>query len=168
LSLQLYTRGHAGYLHGSSHSHARGETRHSRYSRQEARGSLRPGRSLHSGGIRLGSLHDGAFIVILEPAAALVSFNISLRNSLHTINLYFNISATRQRIGDLIDRLFVNLHAMNGEARPSVKFLVANVTLEMLGLLMLDQNLLVVEFSVAVPAPRLTLLLLLSSHSLLV
>jgi len=55
---------------------------------------------------------------------------------------------------------------MNGEARPSVKFLVANVTLEMLGLLMLDQNLLVVEFSVAVPAPRLTLLLLLSSHSL--
>ena len=40
---------------------------------------------------------------------------------------------------------------MDGEAGARVQFLVTNVTFEMLRLLMLDQNLFVVEFPVAVP-----------------
>ena len=40
---------------------------------------------------------------------------------------------------------------MDGEAWARVQFLVTNVTFEMLRLLMLDQNLFVVEFPVAVP-----------------
>ena len=44
-----------------------------------------------------------------------------------------------------------NLHAVYTEAGPCVKFLVANVALEVLRLLMLDQNLLVVKLPIAVP-----------------
>ena len=44
-----------------------------------------------------------------------------------------------------------NLHAVYTEARPCVKFLVANVALEVLRLLMLDQNLLIVKLPIAVP-----------------
>jgi len=53
---------------------------------------------------------------------------------------------------------------VDGEAGTGVQLLVANVTFEMLRLLVLDQNLFVVKLAVAVPAPGLALLLLLSSH----
>lgn len=41
---------------------------------------------------------------------------------------------------------------------------MTNVTLEMLGFLMLNQNLLVIKLSVTIPTPWLTLLLLLPAH----
>ena len=44
------------------------------------------------------------------------------------------------------------LHAVYTEPRSCVKFLVANVALEVLRLLMLDQNLLIVKLPIAVPA----------------
>ena len=44
------------------------------------------------------------------------------------------------------------LHAVDGQAWAGEQFLVANVTFEMLGLLVLYENFLIVEFSVAVPA----------------
>ena len=43
------------------------------------------------------------------------------------------------------------LHAVYTEPRPRVKFLVANVALEVLRFLMLDQNLLIVKLPIAVP-----------------
>ena len=41
---------------------------------------------------------------------------------------------------------------MDRQARARIQLLVTNVTFEMLGLLMLDQNLLVVKLTVAIPA----------------
>ena len=46
----------------------------------------------------------------------------------------------------------LHLHAVYAEARPGVEFLVADVALEVLGLLVLDQDLLVIKLAVAVPA----------------
>ena len=54
---------------------------------------------------------------------------------------------------------------MNGETRPRVQLLVTHVTLEVFRFLMLQQNLVVVEVTVAVPAPGLLNLLLLASHA---
>jgi hypothetical protein len=48
----------------------------------------------------------------------------------------------------------VDLHAVDGQPRPRVELLVADVALEVLGLLVLDQDLLVVEVAVAVPDER--------------
>ena len=55
----------------------------------------------------------------------------------------------------LIYRLLVDLHAVDGESRPCVELLVANVALEVLGLLVLDQDLFVVKLPVAIPAGNL-------------
>lgn len=52
----------------------------------------------------------------------------------------------------LIYRLLVDLHAVDRESRPRVELLVANVALEVLRFLMLDQDLFVVKLPVAVPA----------------
>jgi len=43
---------------------------------------------------------------------------------------------------------------------------MANVTLEMLGFLMLNKNFLVIELTIAIPTPWFTLLLLFASHIL--
>ena len=53
---------------------------------------------------------------------------------------------------------------MNSQSRPSEQLLVANVTFKMPGLLMLNQNRLVIEFSVAVPAPGAHSLSLFATH----
>lgn len=53
---------------------------------------------------------------------------------------------------------------MNSQARASVQLFVANVTLKMLCFLMLNEDLLVIKVSIAIPAPWLHLLLLFSSH----
>jgi hypothetical protein len=45
----------------------------------------------------------------------------------------------------------VDLHAVDGQARPRVQLFVTDMALEVLRLLMLDQNLLVVELAIAVP-----------------
>ena len=48
----------------------------------------------------------------------------------------------------------LDLHAMDAKARAGVELLVADVALEVLGLLVLDQDFLVVKLAVAVPAPK--------------
>lgn len=53
------------------------------------------------------------------------------------------------------DGLFVDLEDVNGHSTGGGELLVADVALEVLSLLMLNKNLLVVEFSVAVIAPNL-------------
>jgi hypothetical protein len=49
----------------------------------------------------------------------------------------------------------VNLHAVNGQARTRVQLLVADVTLKVFGLLMLNQDLFVVKLSIAVPEEKI-------------
>lgn len=44
-----------------------------------------------------------------------------------------------------------HLHAVYGQSGAGEQLFVANVTFEMLGLLMLNENLLVVKFTIAVP-----------------
>lgn len=56
------------------------------------------------------------------------------------------------------------LHAVNREPRAGVQLLVADVAFEMFGFLVLNENLLIVEFSVAIPTPGFRLLLLFPSH----
>ena len=59
----------------------------------------------------------------------------------------------------------MNLDTMHFESRPRVKLFVTKRTFEVLGPLMLNENFIVVELSVAVPAPRFNwLLLFLSAH----
>ena len=57
-----------------------------------------------------------------------------------------------QGVGHLVDRLLVHLHAVDGQSRTGVQLLVADVALEVLCLLVLDQDLLVVKVPIAVPA----------------
>ena len=44
---------------------------------------------------------------------------------------------------------------MDGEARSGVEFLVADVTLEVLRFLVLDQNLLIIKLPIAVPVIKI-------------
>ena len=44
-----------------------------------------------------------------------------------------------------------HLHTMNGETRSSVQLFVTYVTFKMLGFLMLDKNLFIIELSVTIP-----------------
>ena len=57
-----------------------------------------------------------------------------------------------------------NLHAVYTEARPCVKFLVANVALEVLRFLVLDQNLLIIKLPIAVPVIKTFSLTLAAEH----
>lgn len=59
----------------------------------------------------------------------------------------------------------MHLHTVNTEAGASVELFMTNVALEVFRLLMLNENLFIVEFSIAVPAPWPRLLLLFSTHS---
>lgn len=81
----------------------------------------------------------------------LVLPDVLRRNSLHAVDLDRNVGPIRQRVWHLIDRFLVHLHTVDGQPGTGVEFLVADVTLEVLGLLMLHQNLLVIEFTIAVP-----------------
>lgn len=45
-----------------------------------------------------------------------------------------------------------NLHAVNGQAWPSVQLFMTNVAFEMLGLLVLDEDLFVIEVSITIPS----------------
>jgi len=48
----------------------------------------------------------------------------------------------------------VHLRAVNGQPRSSVQLLVADVTLEVLCLLVIDEHLLVIKLSLTVPADK--------------
>ena len=78
-------------------------------------------------------------------------FDICIWDAFHPVDFYLDVAPVGQRVGHFVYRVLVNLHAVDGEAGPRVQFLVTNVTFEMLRLLMLDQNLFVVEFPIAVP-----------------
>ena len=84
-----------------------------------------------------------------------VVFHILIRNSFHSIDLYFDVASGRNRIGNLVYRLLVDLHAVDGQARTRVKLLVTNVTFKVFGFLVLNQNFLVIEFSVTIPAKEI-------------
>jgi len=58
----------------------------------------------------------------------------------------------------------MHLHAVNGQTGTCVQPFVTNVTFEMLCLLVHNQNLLILELPVAIPAPGLGNLLLLTAH----
>ena len=119
-----------------------------------------------------------------------MSLEVGVRNALHPVDLYLYVPPVRQRVGHLVYRLLVHLHAVDREAGAGVELFVANVALEVFCFLMLDQNLLIIELPVAVPdhgkgkasltelllrikhlfiahspAPGFTLLLLFSAHT---
>lgn len=73
------------------------------------------------------------------------------RDAIHTKNLDLDVRSIWERVGYLVYRLLVHLHAVDRQSGPGVQFLVANVAFEVLGLLVLDEDFLVVEFTVAVP-----------------
>ena len=77
--------------------------------------------------------------------------DVGVGNALHPVDFYLNVAAVGKRIRDLVNGLFVDLHAVDGEAGPSVEFLVADVTFKMLCFLMLNEYLLIVKLSVAIP-----------------
>jgi hypothetical protein len=81
----------------------------------------------------------------------LVVFHVLLRDPFHSVDLDLYVSAGRDRVRDFVDRLLVDLHAVDGQTRPRVQLFVTDMALEVLRLLMLDQNLLVVELAIAVP-----------------
>lgn len=113
----------------------------------------------------LGHFSHGTLIIVVS--ATLLSFmlfEILIRYAFHSVDFNFNIAAVWQSIWNFVYGLLVDLHAMNRETRTSVQLFMANMTLEMLGFLMLNQDFFIVEFAVAIPTPRFTLLLLFSSH----
>lgn len=103
-------------------------------------------------------------LLLLHELLLLVGCHVFRRNTLHAVNLYLDIVTTRQRVRHLVHFLLVHLHAVYSKPRAGIHPLVTDVTLKMLGLLMLAQNLLIVELTVAVPAPGLHRLLLLATH----
>ena len=80
-----------------------------------------------------------------------MGLEVGVRNALHPVYLDLDIPPVRQRVGHLVYRLLVDLHAVDGEAGAGVELLVANVTLEMFGFLVLNQNLFIIELPVAIP-----------------
>ena len=86
-----------------------------------------------------------------------MSLEISVRDALHTIDLYLYVASVGLGVGHLVNGLLVDLHAVYRESRSSVQFLVTDVTLEVLGFLMLNQNLLIIELSVTIPRICITL-----------
>lgn len=76
---------------------------------------------------------------------------ILLWNALHPIDFDLDVTSVGQRVGHLVDSVFMDLHAMDRETRSRVQFLVADVALKVLGLLVLDEDFLVIKLSVAVP-----------------
>lgn len=82
---------------------------------------------------------------------AVVFLQVLRRNTVHAKDFDLDVGAVWERIGHLVDGFLVHLHAVYGQAGPGVQFLVADVTFEVLRLLVLYEDFLVVEFTVAVP-----------------
>ncbi len=92
--------------------------------------------------------------VLLTSSVPLMLLEIGSRNPLHPIDFDLDIPPARRRVGHFVYGLLVHLHAMDGETGTRVELLMADVTLEVLRLLMLDEDLLIVELSVAVPVEK--------------
>ena len=102
------------------------------------------------GGVRFSSLGT-RLVIILVVLGILVRFEVGVRDPLHAVDLNLDVSSVWKGVGHLVDGLFMDLHAVDGEAWPSVKLLVADMTFEVFRFLMLNQDFLVVKFSVAIP-----------------
>ena len=72
-------------------------------------------------------------------------------------SVYFNVSRFSARfcIRNLGDGLLVNLKNVDGHTTGGGELLVADMALEVLGFLVLHQDLLVIEFPVAIVTPYL-------------
>lgn len=82
----------------------------------------------------------------------LVCYSISLWNTFHTKYLNLDVVTPRDGIRDVLDCLFVHLGAVDGKAWCCIELFVADVALEMLGLLMEYQYFVIVKFPITVPA----------------
>ena len=80
-----------------------------------------------------------------------MSLEVCVRNALHPVNLDLDVAPMRQRVGHLVYGLLVDLHAVYGQPGARVQFLVTNMTFEVFGFLMLNQNFLIIKLTVAVP-----------------
>ena len=67
-----------------------------------------------------------------------MSLEVSVRDPLHPVDFYLDVATVGERVWNLVNRLFMNLHTVDGQAWSSVEFLVANVTFEMFRFLMLN------------------------------
>ena len=67
-----------------------------------------------------------------------MSLEVSVRDPLHPVDFDLDVATVGERVRNLVNRLFMNLHTVDGQARSSVEFLVANVTFEMFRFLMLN------------------------------
>ena len=67
-----------------------------------------------------------------------MSLEVSVRDPLHPVDFDLDVATVGERVWNLVNRLFMNLHTVDGQARSSVEFLVANVTFEMFRFLMLN------------------------------
>lgn len=82
----------------------------------------------------------GLIILRIRTSAVLLSLmfpQLLRRNPVHSKYFDFDIRPIWQRVRHLIDCFLVHLHAVDRQPRARVQFLVANVTFEMLRLLML-------------------------------
>ena len=85
-----------------------------------------------------------------------MSLEISVRDALHTIDLYLYVASVGLGVGHLVNGLLVDLHAVYGQPGARVQFLVTNMTFEVFGFLMLNQNFLIIKLTVAVPRIRIS------------
>lgn len=85
------------------------------------------------------------------PILAVMLSDIIFRNPGHAVNFNLHRISVGQRIGDLVNGFFVHLQGVNRQPRPGEEFLVAHMTLEVFRLLVLNENLLVVKLTPAIP-----------------
>lgn len=76
---------------------------------------------------------------------------ILCRDTLHTVYLNLYVVPARKSIGHTVDYLLVHLGAVDGQSGGRVELLVADMTLEVFCLLMINEDLLIIELTVAVP-----------------
>lgn len=72
-------------------------------------------------------------------------------DAFHPVDFDLDVPPVGHGVGHLVDGFFVDLHTVDAEPRPGIQLLVTHVTFEMLGLLVLDQDFLVVKLPVAIP-----------------
>ena len=101
----------------------------------------------------LGDLGHGPIVIVVAdgPPLGFVVFEILIWNTFHAVDFYFNIASIGQSIGNFVNCLFMHLHTMYRETRTSIQFFMANMTLKMLGFLVLNQDFLIIKLTIAIP-----------------
>ena len=78
-------------------------------------------------------------------------YSISFRNTFHPKYFNLNVVSPSHGIGHISHGLFVYLGAVDGQSGGGVEFLVTNVAFEVLGLLVKDEDFIIIKFTIAVP-----------------